>query len=284
MKKGWKAGWIIAGVAAVTGGMFCIAGVALGGRADTIEFNGEHVFDFFSGELFEDDLSEVASPYGAPEEQYTGSERENLFTDVKRMEVEMSVGEIIVEETDGAEIQVTIPEDFRKIQCYQDGEKLTIENTERKSKLGKSVEPVVIGIPKGYRLESFQCEIAAGEFTADKLRGGYVEISAGVGDVTIEKVDATTMTLEAGAGEIDIMEAGVSEGEIECGMGEIYLTLAGEETDYECFTECGMGSVWIGDEEYTALGSEKRIHPGAEKKLAIECGAGEITIDFSEQE
>ena len=25
MKKGWKAGWIIAGVAAVTGGMFCIA-------------------------------------------------------------------------------------------------------------------------------------------------------------------------------------------------------------------------------------------------------------------
>lgn len=28
MKKGWKAGWIIAGVAAVTGGMFCIAGVA----------------------------------------------------------------------------------------------------------------------------------------------------------------------------------------------------------------------------------------------------------------
>ena len=148
MKKGWKAGWIIAGVAAVTGGMFCIAGVALGGRADTIEFNGEHVFDFFSGELFEDDLSEVASPYGAPEEQYTGSERENLFTDVKRMEVEMSVGEIIVEETDGAEIQVTIPEDFRKIQCYQDGEKLTIENTERKSKLGKCVEPVVIGIPK----------------------------------------------------------------------------------------------------------------------------------------
>ena len=137
MKKGWKAGWIIAGVAAVTGGMFCIAGVALGGRADTIEFNGEHVFDFFSGELFEDDLSEVASPYGAPEEQYTGSERENLFTDVKRMEVEMSVGEIIVEETDGAEIQVTIPEDFRKIQCYQDGEKLTIENTERKSKTGK---------------------------------------------------------------------------------------------------------------------------------------------------
>ena len=64
------------------------------------------------------------------------------------MEVEISVGEIIVEETDGAEIQVTIPEDFRKIQCYQDGEKLTIENTERKSKLGKSVEPVVIGIPK----------------------------------------------------------------------------------------------------------------------------------------
>ena len=48
MKKGWKAGWIIAGVAAVTGGMFCIAGVALGGRTDTIEFNGEHVFDFFS--------------------------------------------------------------------------------------------------------------------------------------------------------------------------------------------------------------------------------------------
>ena len=149
------------------------------------------------------------------------------------MEVEMSVGEIIVEETDGAEIQVTIPEDFRKIQCYQDGEKLTIENTERKSKLGKSVEPVVIGIPKGYRLESFQCEIAAGEFTADKIRGGHVEISAGAGDVTIEKVDATTMTLEAGAGEIDIMEAVVSEGEIECGMGEIYLTLAGEETDYE---------------------------------------------------
>lgn len=44
MKKGWKAGWIIAGVAAVTGGMFCIAGVALGGRTDTIEFLTESMF------------------------------------------------------------------------------------------------------------------------------------------------------------------------------------------------------------------------------------------------
>ena len=129
-------------------------------------------------------------------------------------------------------------------------------------------------------MESFQCEIAAGEFTADKLRGGHVEISAGAGDVTIEKVDAMTMTLEAGAGEIDIMEAVVSEGEIECGMGEIYLTLAGEETDYECFTECGMGSVWIGDEEYTALGSEKRIHPEQRKSLLSNAAPGKLLLTF----
>ena len=42
---------------------------------------------------------------------------------------------------------------------------------------------------------------------------------------------------------------------------------------------CGseMRNIGAGDQK-------KRIHPGAEKKLAIECGAGEITIDFSEQE
>ena len=282
MKKGWKAGWIITGVAAVTGGVFCIAGVALGARVHTLDLRGEHVFNLLSGDLFEDDLPEVASLYDSYKEQYTGTGRDNLFADVKQIEIEMSVGDVIVEEGDGTGIEVAIPDDFRKIQCYQEGKKLTVENTERKSKLGKSVDPVVIRIPKGFSLESFQCEIAAGEFTADQISGNQVEISAGAGNVTIEKISAAAMTLETGAGEIDIMNAAVSEGEIECGMGEIDLTLAGKKTDYECFTECGMGSVWIGDEEYTALGSEKHINQGAEKKLSIECGAGEIHIDFFE--
>nr|WP_317377314.1 DUF4097 family beta strand repeat-containing protein [uncultured Faecalimonas sp.] len=282
MKKGWKIGWIIAGIAAASGGVFCIAGVALGARLDRINVRGDRVFHFLSGEM--EEVSELDPADDSYQEDDTGAGSGDHFSDVRQIEIEMSIGDVIIEETDGKEVEAEIPDDFRKIQCRQDGVKLTIENTERRSRLGQDVEPVVIGIPKGTILEAFQCEIAAGEFTADTIHASGIQISAGAGDVTIGQLKAAMMNLETGTGEIDIVQADVTGADIECGMGDISLTLAGRETDYECVTECGLGSVWIGDEEYTALGSEKHLHKGAEKKLHIECGAGEIFIDFLQEE
>lgn len=277
MKKGWKTGWIIAGIAAVSGGVFCVAGAALGARLDRIHIRGDQVFRFLSEEDSELDPIEELDQENAVG---VGNRSHHYFSDVRKIELEMSIGDIIIEEIDGKELEVAIPDDFRKIQCWQEKSQLTIENTERRSKLDQDVEPIVIGIPKGLELEAFQCEIAAGEFTADTIHANTMQISAGAGDVTIEQLKAATMDLETGTGEIDIQEADVTDADIECGMGNISLMLAGQEADYECVTECGVGSVWIGEEEYTALGSEKRLHPGAKKKLHMECGAGEIAVDF----
>lgn len=282
MKKGWKIGWIIAGIAAVSGGAFCIAGIALGARLDRINIRGDHVFHPLSEEM--EEVSELDPAEDSYQEDDTGVGSDHHFSDVRQIEIEMSIGDVIIEETDGKEVEAEIPNDFRKIQCRKEGVKLTIENTECRSRFRQDVEPVVIGIPKGLVLEEFQCEIAAGEFTADTIHGRKVQISAGAGDVTIEYLEAAALNLETGTGEIDILEADVTDGEIECGMGDISLTLAGREMDYECVTECGLGSVWIGDEEYTALGAEKHMHQGAKKKLNMECGAGEIYIDFLQEE
>ena len=49
--------------------------------------------------------------------------------------------------------------------------------------------------------------------------------------------------------------------------------------------ECGVGNLDVGSDSYSGLGREKSIsNKGADRKLNLECGMGNISVDFSGKE
>ena len=65
--------------------------------------------------------------------------------------------------------------------------------------------------------------------------------------------------------------------------GELYLELVGKQEDYSYNLECDVGTIRIGEESYTGLGTEKKIkNPNAERFLEADCDVGNVQIHFTE--
>lgn len=83
-----------------------------------------------------------------------------------------------------------------------------------------------------------------------------------------------------GAGVLHVQKINARELDIECGAGTVELTAAGRETDYNYELEMGAGEITIGGGTFSGVGMEKNINNQAAKEMSIECGAGEVTINF----
>lgn len=141
-------------------------------------------------------------------------------------------------------------------------------------------------------------EAGAGHFTMEELRGDSVTVKAGAGTVEINKMTATELSMESSAGGIVVgnldaaelnLETGAGSIEIagsvtnvnaECAAGSIGMTLRGAPADYNYELECDMGSIRIGDNEYSGLATEKSVNNRAGKWMDIQCSVGSVDISF----
>ena len=84
-----------------------------------------------------------------------------------------------------------------------------------------------------------------------------------------------------GTGNVDLENLNVQNLEADCGIGNIDLDINGKESDYDYEISCSAGAVDIGDSSYSGIGHEKKIsNPGASGKMDLDCGVGNITVDF----
>ena len=84
-----------------------------------------------------------------------------------------------------------------------------------------------------------------------------------------------------GTGNVDLDNLNVQNLEADCGIGNIDLDINGKESDYDYEISCSAGEIDIGDSSYSGIGHEKKIsNPGASGKMDLDCGVGNITVDF----
>lgn len=98
----------------------------------------------------------------------------------------------------------------------------------------------------------------------DEVEAKELEIGGGVGQITAELIRAEKIDIEGGVGTIDV-------------------TVAGKETDYSYDIECGVGSVGVGNSDYSGLGSSKHIENPGNKEIQIECGVGAVEVSFEDE-
>ena len=202
-----------------------------------------------------------------------------LIDGVSKLDLSIRTGELYLKEYDGNEIKVEVSGKHReKVRVGQEGDTLVLESIGRVQD-----REITVSYPKKMEFEDASVDVAAGtvnlddDFYAKKME---VSVAAGEfsndGAVTAEKADITV-----GTGNVDLENLNVQDLEADCGIGNIDLDINGKESDYDYEISCSAGAVDIGDSSYSGIGHEKKIsNPGASGKMDLDCGVGNITVDF----
>ena len=285
MKKGTKGMLIAAGAFAVAGIGFCIGGISVA----AVETGG-NVFDQ-AGQLLQDNDYPLAGLIHWGNAQYHSSDIDWDALDgntvdmdfASDLEISLKYDELLIQEYDGDKIRVNVANDAKNdVVVKETSGKITITDTrsgnvKKKKQIkvivpsGKDFDTISLGVDMGtidlecdLKVQELSVEVGAGEFS------GYGNITAAYCD------------LQVGAGTIDIDQLDIQKLNADCSAGEIDMVVTGKEKDYNYDLSCGMGEINLEDSEYSGIGIEKNIsNEGARKDMVLECGLGEIDVEFT---
>lgn len=131
--------------------------------------------------------------------------------------------------------------------------------------------------------EKLELDLGAGEGRIENIKVEKAEIEAGVGEVQLKNLNASEKAfLGVGTGYLGVDRFDGGDLELECGVGNLEIRVQGKETDYDYTLSYGIGGITLNGEEYSGLGSEKTIHNNADKKISMDCGIGNITLECAE--
>lgn len=189
--------------------------------------------------------------------------------EVKDLEVNNSIGNVTIIETDTADIHVTGKNLNEASSIELHGDKLYIEsaavNVELFGvKLGEKVNEEDIGItieiPKDFKFESVYLMNSVGEMKVSDITAESMRIENNMGSMTAERILA-------------------SETRIESGVGNVNVSFSGTMNDYDMRLEPGIGSIVVDGVKQSEMNHTNRE---AENSIRVEGGAGKVTIDFEE--
>lgn len=163
-------------------------------------------------------------------------------------------------------------------------------------------QEIVVYLPEGMRFENIEIAVGGGELEAYSLNAEKITLKVGAGDADIESMNAGDLDINAGAGNITVergnitgstrINVGLGEADfygtagddvdLKCGMGELSFSAEGMNFgEYNYEMRCGAGNICLNGNDYSGVGLTKYIDNGSEKTINIDCGMGEIDIDFS---
>lgn len=229
-----------------------------------------------------------------------------LAAEVKKLEVEASCANFIIEEAETEEITVTAEyneNSMKEYCCELHNGTLEIDAEWKSGEHHDGVSDTIkVVIPTGIVFESLALElgagnakllnhsteygnaaieIGAGNFSMESLKAsGNVAIEAGAGNVSILRMDAQTVSAECGAGKLNIYGKVNGDLNVECGVGKVKIDLDEEENSYNYQVACGIGSVRINDRKVGGLfsGGSSIQNANAKGTMNLSCGVGSIQI------
>lgn len=250
MKRFTKISLIIAGVLACVG-VFTLAVATAGG---------------FTLDVFEKMVEDGKFSFGSEDiHQYSAKENKSQ-TEIDEvytsLDIEYGAGELKIYYDDVEKVQIE-QENVTKFDSYVDEGVLHIKG--ENGSVSSSDAVLVVVIPKGMKFDEVDLELGASKAEIDGLVANSIDIEVGAGKADVLNLDATNLSADVG-------------------VGQLVITAVGKETDYNYKVECGIGSVKIGGQFYQGIGTEKNItYQGASRFMDVECGIGEIQIQFNEE-
>lgn len=299
MKRRWKVFWLVCACLAVAGVVLCSVGVVMGATFYSINetFISEAGFwdEAWDAEWNDGEAGDMENRAGELAAENSGaSEYITEYTDVKKMDLQMSYAYVKVESYDGNSVFLdtgSLDEQLR--------EKLRIETDESSGELKiKTVDKslwrklvntdrqsgrIVIRVPENNPFEEASFEVGAGLLRVEKIYAENLKMNVGAGEAIVKSFGADELEAECGAGKATLTGAVSRKASVDCGVGQITLNLPGKQTDYNYEVEYGIGEMKVGESSYSGMGHEQQIYNSASKDLKLECGIGSVEVNFDEK-
>lgn len=207
------------------------------------------------------------------------------FTDIKKLDVEASIGMFkVVEGEEGSTDIRVVFQDESYYNCYREENELKIKIRQRKgSYYGDEFAEdrnVTVTVPKGYRLKEADFELGAGELFVEALNADELDVEVMAGEARLQNITADILSAEVKAGSLVCDGDVAKEIKGECKAGELKLLLSGAQTDYNYNLEYKAGEITLGSENLSGVKGEKFIDNQASKNVDLECSTGSITVKF----
>lgn len=256
MKRFTKYCLLLAACFGCLGLVFCFTGLAMGADFTGVAF----YYDSETGRFYTVENKQNQEISKDFEQSYNG-------VDTILVEIARANMTIIPGEKENVVVKAVNP--GRKFYCEQTGKTLKIKEYNKENRFfgfldlkGKNPK-IVVEVPENLLFQKLDLEVGVGSLETGELQTEKLFGECGVGNLSF-------------TGEIR------ERAELECGVGEIDLTIQGQEKDFNYELETGIGEIQIGDNLFSGLGMEKQLNHQAAKKMTLECGVGNISVDFTE--
>ncbi len=316
MKNFTKAALIITLILVILGSIFCTVGLGIGFRFSEFWDDVEQG-EFSIGPIRHIPYIYERNGWGDGSMDWESKDSESFefsWKEIRELELDVDYGGITIEKSGKDEETIYIFVDYRKenhrrqVKAYTSGKTLYIEEEGASRVRGNDSSRITVQIPETVMedmwLDSVNIEQNAGYIDINMpltAKDISINVDAGVcsvnekltakeelcaqvdaGQISLSEIAAESLDLSAGMGQlyVECMEADAVE--LECGIGQIQVTAAGKESDYSYNIECAVGSVRIGGDEYSGLGSGREIENDGSREMDIECNVGEVSVSFTE--
>lgn len=283
MSKFAKTCCILGGIIFAIGLILCIVGFTMGFSLSE-SANGRRISNFFSGFSSEVSETDVYEEMAEADEFYEFSKDE-----INKLDIDIKYGTLYIETHSQDYIAVETTRTDSGFECESSGKTLKIED-----KRGGSMDVIFdneyedsyirLLVPEDMEFEEVDIEVGAGDANVETLKGKDISIIVGAGTFTgTDIISNKKAEFEVGAGQIDIMGQIIAgDVTIDCGIGSVQLDITGTESDYNYDINCGVGTIRIGESEFSGLSGRKSIDNNADIDIKIDCGIGEVGLDFLE--
>lgn len=264
-------------------------------------------FDDDFGVFFRDDSDHL---YDIDETRFFDDDYEIFRGDVDRFAVGSGADRLDIE-AGGCALYLEPSEDSNfyiessgkgKFQCFIRNNTLYVKTNHTLNHWNEYKDfKITLYVPADYTFEQAEVELGAGYLGVSELLADKTELTVGAGQIEVDTLTADTCDIEVGMGEIMLenmqvteMNAEVGMGHLllegtilgdvnaECSMGSIEMNLSGREEEFNYNLEAAMGTVSIGNEDYSGLAHDKSVRNSADKTMSIECAMGSIEVYFED--
>lgn len=240
-----------------------------------------------------------------PEESHT-------FTDIKSLDLDLSMCELTIYQHDENHVAFTVQNTRSYFNCKQEGDTLELQDDRPTSTTQNSMKDALklsLYLPRT-GIEEISAEVSVGEIWIENIAADSVDISCDIGSFEADILTCRELQFESNIGEVRFGNLQATEhAEIKTGTGDIALALftgpslhvdneigntnitaSGEETDYNYEINSHLGDSYVSDHHHghdsdsdQILNNHIKKDHSADQNIEIQCGLGDITLDFTEE-
>ncbi len=287
-------------------------GIAMGIRPSQL-INLARYSDSFDSHTFYD-TSNIQDFDHMSENSSTKSSEYYEFYDIRHLNFYFSLCNLKIRSHDKDYVSLEAANSGTTFRCSQEGNELILEDRRKKRPFHNNMDSALhltLYLPS-QELEKADIEIEVGNITIDWLSAGSVELKSGVGelngtDLTAENIDiilgvgdlslenvtsSQDCSIECGTGNLTVGHYKGADLKLDCGVGDITVTAAGKRQDYNYKLDCGLGDIHLNRQ---LQDPDSRQHSGyepgcfinvdnqADQELDIQCGLGNLKLNFAEE-